>query len=90
MKQYNKKLLEATKEISNKTYQKAMDDAQKATHPSPRVLKRGAVISSGIGFTLLTVGVIGLFSEKEKWALGSLISGIIVIATNFTNANRNT
>ncbi|MBU3091481.1 hypothetical protein KPL35_05280 [Clostridium sp. CF011] len=85
MKEYNKKILDDTKKISNKTYQKAMDDAQKATHPSPKVLKKGAQMSSIVGLTLLTAGVAGLFSEKEKWALGSLISGIIVIATNFIN-----
>lgn len=86
MKEYNKKVLEATKNLSNKTYQKAMNDVKKATHPSPQILKKGALISSGIGLTLLTVGFVGLFSKKEKWALGALVSGTIVIATNFVNA----
>lgn len=86
IKEYNKKVLEATKNLSTKTYQKAMIDAEKAIHPSTEVLKKGAMISSGIGLTLLTVGAISLFSKKEKWALGALVSGTIVIATNFINA----
>lgn len=88
MKTYNKKILEATKNLSNKTYQKAMDNAQKATHPSPQVLKIGAVISLGIGLTLLTTGFVGLVLKKEILAWGLFISGTIVIMINFTNATK--
>lgn len=88
MKTYNKKLLEATKKLSNKTYQKAINDAQKATHPSPKVLKIGAMISSVIGLSLLIAGVVGLFIGKETLAMGILITGIIIIFTNYINMTR--
>lgn len=86
MKIYNKKVLEATKNLSKKTYQKAMNDAQKSTHPSQKVLKRGAVISSVIGLTLLIAGLVGLVITKETVALGLLITGIIIILINYLNA----
>lgn len=89
MKTYNKNILETTKKVKDKTYSKAMYHANKATNPSPRVLRIGTMISGSVGFVLLIVGFIALLLNREKWGWSSLCSGMIVIAVNVINLIRN-
>lgn len=89
MKTYNKNILETTKKIKDKTYSKAMDHANKATNPSPKVLRRGTMISGSAGFVLLIIGFVALLFNREKWGWSSLCSGTIVIVVNFINLIRN-
>lgn len=85
MKTYNKKILETTKNIKDKSYRKAMEHAKNATNPSPKVLRIGAMISGGIGLVFLIAGFIGILLKRELWGWCSLISGIIIVVTNFIN-----
>lgn len=84
----NQKILAATKKLSNNTYHKAMNRAQKATHPSPKAAYKGAVISGGIGLVLLAAGGVGLLFNLHLWAWGLLGSGIIVVGVNVFSALR--
>lgn len=88
MKTYNKELLEATKLMSGRTYQRAMSDAYKATHPTLEVLRGGAMISSCIGLSLMAAGFAGLALKKWTPAFGALISGAVVAVVNLSNATK--
>lgn len=90
MEKYNKKILESTRKLSNKSYRKAMNDAYEATHPLPKVLKKGARVSSGIGAIMVVAGAAGLVIGKNSTiAVGAIISGTIIAVVNLTNATKN-
>lgn len=89
MKTYNEKILEITKKIKDKTYCKAMTQANEATNPPPKVLYRGAMISGSAGIITLIAGGVGLRFKGVKWGWSSICIGMIIVVVNFINLIRN-
>lgn len=85
MKRYNEKVLERTKRIKDSSYSNAMDQADRATHPSPMISRIGAMISGSVGFILM---IVGLFFREEKWGWPSLCGGMIVVGVNLYHARK--
>lgn len=85
MKKYNEKILEANKKIRDKTYSKAMGQVNKATNPSPKILRIGAIISESVGFVLLIAGAVGVIFRSKIWGWSFLCSGLILVVVNCIN-----
>ncbi|MGZ9584416.1 hypothetical protein [Paenibacillus marinisediminis] len=81
----NKKLIEASKRISDKSYKLAMKQAYQATHPSQERLHKGALISGGVGIILIIAGGVSLLFSTEGWVWGLICSGLILIMINAIN-----
>ncbi len=85
------KVFETTQRVSQAPLeftQKVMEQTNKLKHPSRRVSRIGSVVGAFIGVILLLSGTIGLLSNKEVWPVGTIISGLITILSNYINYNR--
>lgn len=76
--EYNKKMIKKTRNMSENIRDKSSDTVNKLTHPTKKVNKVGSAMGTSVGLGLVVFG--GL--SGSVIGIGSLIAGIITIASN--------
>ena len=89
VKEYNKKLIEGTLKVSQRTLCKSMDIVERLTHPSKKIARIGSMIGGSAGIGLVILGTVGLLVGRSLWGVGSLIAGVSTIASNAVNMKKN-
>ncbi len=89
MKNYNEKLIEATRKVSQETLHKSMDTVYKLTHPSKKVSRIGSTIGKRVGIGLILAGTAGALLG-HMWGVGTCIAGVTTVVSNAINMKKKT
>lgn len=88
MKNYNKNLIDKTKDISQKALEKSFNKVNILTSPTDQINIIGCNVGKTLGVIMIVVGAIEIVKGKALLGSGSCIAGVSTIVSNFIAQNK--
>jgi len=88
MKNYNKNLIDKTKDISQKALEKSFNKVNILTSPTDQINRISCNVGKTLGVIMIVVGAIEIVKGKALLGSGSCIAGVSTIVSNFIAQNK--